>query len=153
MAHLLAVRFPLPALLGRLIIMQARFLYLFGWLRAVFCGTVEICALPPIIFCYRTFSPGVTGHFLCMDLHVTNLFIIESGLLIIFRISLFACMFTALMIQYCCIKPSAWGPAFPALSSMKHMQSPAVAWLCRKAFGVRISFHVTQNYRAVLQPS
>lgn len=62
-------------------------------------------------------------------------------------------MSTALMIQYCCIKANAWGPMLPVLSSMKHMQSPAVAWLWRKAFGVQISFHITQNYWAVLQPS
>lgn len=42
LAHLLAVRFLLPSLLGRLIITQVRFLYLFGWLRDVFWGTVEV---------------------------------------------------------------------------------------------------------------
>jgi len=87
-----------------------------------------------------------------MDLCITNLFVIQRVLLIIFSISLFACMSAALMIYYCCIKPGAWGLVLPALSSMKHMQSPAVVWLCRKAFEAQISFHITQNYRAVLQP-
>lgn len=58
-------------------------------------------------------------------------------------------MSAALMIQYCCIKPGAWGLVLPALSSMKHMQSPAVAWLCRRAFGVQILLHITQNYKAL----
>lgn len=66
--------------------------------------------------------------------------------------SLFTCRATALMIQCCCIKRSAWGHVPPALSSMKHMQSPGEDWLHKNAFGVQISLHITQKYRALLQP-
>lgn len=77
------------------------------------------------------------------------IFAIQRVLLTISCVSLFACMPAAFIIWD--LLPQ--GLVLPALSSMKHMQSPAGTWLCRKAFGVQISSHIAQNYQTVLQPS
>lgn len=133
-----------PFFLGRLIIRPLRFLYLFGWLGSVFCGPVEDALVP--ICCYRTFSPAATGHFLHTDLCRTN-FIFCNINNVLNCILHFACIPAAFIIQD--LLPQ--GLVLPALSSMKHMQSPAGSWLCRKAFGVQIPSPITQNYQAVLQ--
>ena len=81
MAHLLAVRFLLPSLLGRLIIMQVRFLYLFHWLRTVLWGTVEVlCSGSHHLLqntftrCHRSFPVHgfVYNKFVCNTKSVTN---------------------------------------------------------------------------------
>lgn len=143
--------FPFVSLLGRLIIMQLRFFYLLVWLRAVFCrGFVHW--LPSGAGEHSRQVWQITScAWVCYNRFVYN---IEHYCLysVCLETSLFTCRATALMIQCCCIKPSAWGHVPPALSSMKHMQSPGEDWLHKNAFGVQISLHITQNYRALLWP-
>lgn len=74
MAPLLVVRFPLPSLLGRLIIMQVRFLYFFGWLRAVFCGTMEVLCSTSCLLLQNTFTMCHRSFLVHVHVRITNSF-------------------------------------------------------------------------------
>lgn len=146
-AHLLAVRFLLPSLLGRLIITQVRFLYLFGWLRAVFWGTVEVWGSGSHLLLQKTFARCHRSFLVSGFAHKKFVYHIMSvtNYILHFSICLHICCSYNPVVLY---KPQCLG-----LLKHEAYAKSCHALVCRKALGVQISFHTTQNYRAIPQPS